>query len=201
MDCARQRKITLNSGMRMRGWYDLYSLDKINEGEDVEGLKESMRSACMRPRTFPACQDVCPPCLRTSDQHSVSLTAVGICSLDQVYRVPDSSGDRGGHTQSANTAGRFLPRCVLPCATAHGHTLPCSRSAQDENTWGGCAGGATALLLLRSSHKLAGVLALSSYLPMRAGHGNPLAPANLQTPVLMLHGDADPTVRTRAPHT
>ena len=43
LTCARQRKITLNMGMRMRGWYDLYSLDKINDGEDVEGLKESMR--------------------------------------------------------------------------------------------------------------------------------------------------------------
>ena len=30
-------------GMRMRGWYDLFSLDKINSEEDVEGLKESLR--------------------------------------------------------------------------------------------------------------------------------------------------------------
>ena len=51
----------------MRGWYDLYSLDKINDGEDVEGLKESMRCACMRLHTlyqgiFPlhACQTYVP---------------------------------------------------------------------------------------------------------------------------------------------
>jgi len=30
-------------GMRMNGWYDLFSLDAINEGEDEEGLAESLR--------------------------------------------------------------------------------------------------------------------------------------------------------------
>ncbi len=30
-------------GMRMHGWFDLYSLDKINDREDEEGLRESMR--------------------------------------------------------------------------------------------------------------------------------------------------------------
>lgn len=38
-----QRNITLNMGMRMPGWFDLYSLDKINDREDKEGLRESMR--------------------------------------------------------------------------------------------------------------------------------------------------------------
>ena len=38
-----QRSITLNMGMRMNGWYDLKSLDPINEDEDEEGLKESLR--------------------------------------------------------------------------------------------------------------------------------------------------------------
>ena len=26
-------------GMRMHGWFDLYSLDKINDREDEEGLR------------------------------------------------------------------------------------------------------------------------------------------------------------------
>jgi hypothetical protein len=57
------------------------------------------------------------------------------------------------------------------------------------------AGGATALLALRLQHRLAGVLALSSYLPMRGGPDPVISPENAETPVLMLHGDADPTVR------
>jgi hypothetical protein len=32
-------------GMRMNGWYDLTSLDAINEEEDEQGLRESLR--CM----------------------------------------------------------------------------------------------------------------------------------------------------------
>ena len=57
------------------------------------------------------------------------------------------------------------------------------------------AGGATALLSLRLPHRLAGVVALSAYLPLRDGPGPVVSPENMQTTVLMLHGDADPTVR------
>ena len=50
-----------------------------------------------------------------------------------------------------------------------------------------------ALLALRSEHRLAGIVALSGYLPLRPSP--PLiAPENMDTPVLMCHGDADPTV-------
>ena len=50
-----------------------------------------------------------------------------------------------------------------------------------------------ALLALRSQYRLAGIVALSGYLPLR--QVPPLiAPANAETPVLMCHGDADPTV-------
>lgn len=38
-----QRPITLNMGMRMNGWFDLTSLDKINADEDELGLRESMK--------------------------------------------------------------------------------------------------------------------------------------------------------------
>ncbi len=50
-----------------------------------------------------------------------------------------------------------------------------------------------ALLALRSQHRLAGIVALSGYLPLR--RFPPLiALGNMGTPVLMCHGDADPTV-------
>lgn len=42
---APVRKITLNMGMSMNGWYDIASLQDINQREDAEGLRESKRSA------------------------------------------------------------------------------------------------------------------------------------------------------------
>eukprot|EP00887_Chlorella_sp_A99_P000559 scaffold17.g559.t1 len=54
-------------------------------------------------------------------------------------------------------------------------------------------GGALALLMLRSELQLAGVMALSAYLPLH--HEEPLvSAANAATPVLMCHGDCDPVV-------
>ncbi|KAI7839106.1 hypothetical protein COHA_007111 [Chlorella ohadii] len=54
-------------------------------------------------------------------------------------------------------------------------------------------GGAMALLALRSHHRLAGVLALSAFMPLTAEQ--PLfADANVQTPTLMTHGDADQVI-------
>jgi hypothetical protein len=35
--------VTLNGGMVMNSWYDLYSIDKIDVRQDVEGLTESAR--------------------------------------------------------------------------------------------------------------------------------------------------------------
>ena len=40
---APARKITLNMGMSMNGWYDIASLQDINQREDAEGLQESKR--------------------------------------------------------------------------------------------------------------------------------------------------------------
>ena len=55
------------------------------------------------------------------------------------------------------------------------------------------AGGAVAVLALRSQHRLAGIVALSAYLALRK-FPPLLSPSNAETPVLMCHGDADPTV-------
>ena len=62
----------------------------------------------------------------------------------------------------------------------------------------GLQGGALALLALRYSMKLAGVLALSTYLPMVSSP--PLvSKQNIPTPVLMCHGTKDTTVRSLPP--
>lgn len=54
-------------------------------------------------------------------------------------------------------------------------------------------GGAMALLALRSDQQLAGVLALSAFMPLTAEQ--PLfSEANAQTPTLMTHGDADQVI-------
>ena len=41
--CLLQRPITVNFGMRMPGWYDIASLEDIDQREDKEGLFESKR--------------------------------------------------------------------------------------------------------------------------------------------------------------
>lgn len=38
-----QRPITVNFGMNMPGWYDIASLEDINQREDKNGLLESQR--------------------------------------------------------------------------------------------------------------------------------------------------------------
>lgn len=57
-------------------------------------------------------------------------------------------------------------------------------------------GGAVALHAgLRHEHTLAGILALSTYLPLRAQLQTQLAPANRATPILMCHGSQDEVVQ------
>lgn len=59
-------------------------------------------------------------------------------------------------------------------------------------------GGAVALHVgLRHAEPLAGIIALSCYLPLRARLGSELAPANSNVPVLMCHGSQDTVVLPR----
>jgi phospholipase/carboxylesterase len=59
-------------------------------------------------------------------------------------------------------------------------------------------GGAIALHAgLRHPTALAGILALSTFLPTRAGLPEALSPANRRTPILMCHGLMDPIVLPR----
>jgi phospholipase/carboxylesterase len=56
-------------------------------------------------------------------------------------------------------------------------------------------GGAIALYTaLRYKRKLAGVIALSTYLPLKSLLGTEKAPANQQTPIFMAHGNQDEVI-------
>lgn len=56
-------------------------------------------------------------------------------------------------------------------------------------------GGALALYTaLRYQHRLAGIIALSTYLPLREHHIKELTPANIHTPIFFAHGIYDPVI-------
>ena len=56
-------------------------------------------------------------------------------------------------------------------------------------------GGAIALhLSTRIQHKLAGIVALSTYLTMPENLADEKSPANIDTPIFMAHGSQDPVV-------
>jgi lysophospholipase-2 len=120
---APNRPISVNFGMRMPGWYDIASLQDIDQREDKAGLQESKRYV---------------------EELIEQEVAAGIPSNRVVV---------AGFSQ----------------------------------------GGAVALMALRSEHKLAGVVGLSTYLPLRK-EPPIVSQANMQTPIFQAHGDADYTV-------
>jgi lysophospholipase-2 len=120
---APSRSITLNRGMKMPGWYDIASLEDINQAEDMAGLEESKRY------------------VETLIKAEVDAG------------IPSDKIVVGGFSQ----------------------------------------GGAVALMMLRSDYGLAGVVALSSYLPLRDMPGA-VSKANARTPLFMAHGNADQVV-------
>ncbi len=121
---APVRAVTVNNGMQMRAWYDIYSLG-VRDREDVSGIRES---AAM---------------------------------LD-------------GLIDRERTAGISTQRIVLA---------------------GFSQGGAIALQAgVRYPQPLAGILALSTYLPLRATLAAEAAAANQAIPILMCHGREDPIV-------
>ena len=124
---APQRPITINQGYRMRGWYDITSLDIANQ-DDESGIIESSQML-----------------LRVSDQQ-------------QAQGIPAERIIFAGFSQ----------------------------------------GGAIALHAgLRSTQTLAGIIALSTYLPMQHRLVHEAAEANRQTPIFMAHGLHDDVVSTQ----
>lgn len=120
---APNRPITVNFGMSMPGWYDIASLEDINQREDKDGLHESQR-------------------------YIESLVEAEVAAGVPSHRVVVA-----GFSQ----------------------------------------GGAVAMLMLRSKHKLAGVVGLSTYLPLRK-EPPLISEANMKTPIFQAHGDMDYTV-------
>jgi phospholipase/carboxylesterase len=125
---APQRPVTLNGGLRMRAWYDLYGLDLLRR-EDAEGIRDSSRL---------------------------------------IAALIEREIERG------------IPgeRIVLA---------------------GFSQGGAMALFTgLRQPNRLAGLLALSCYLPLADTLLDERQDVNRETPILMMHGRHDDIVPIRA---
>jgi phospholipase/carboxylesterase len=121
---APERPVTVNNGMRMRAWYDIYSLG-VRDREDAVGIRES------------------------------AAVVHGLIDRERA-------------------AGISAGRVVLA---------------------GFSQGGAIALQAgLRYGEALAGILALSTYLPLAATVAAEAAAANQSVPILMCHGREDPIV-------
>jgi phospholipase/carboxylesterase len=121
---APVRPVTINSGMRMRAWYDIVGLDR-RAAEDVGGFQDS--------------------------DHKVR-----------------------------ELIGREITRGI-----------PANRIVLAGFSQGGAVSLYTAP---RLTEKLAGVMALSCYLPRESTFGAERTPANAATPIFMAHGLADGTV-------
>jgi phospholipase/carboxylesterase len=92
--------------------------------------------------------------------------------------------DEKGVRASQNAIGRLVER-----------EMARGVSARDIVLAGFSQGGAIALQTgLRYPQQLAGVMALSTYLPLAESFAQEAAPANCRTPVFMAHGTHDPVV-------
>jgi phospholipase/carboxylesterase len=121
---APVRPVTVNNGVQMRAWYDIYSLG-VRDREDAAGIQES------------------------------AALVHGLIDRERA-------------------AGISAHRIVLA---------------------GFSQGGAIALQAgVRYPHALAGILALSTYLPLRATLAAEANAANQAVPILMCHGREDPIV-------
>jgi phospholipase/carboxylesterase len=121
---APVRPVTINNGMSMRAWYDIYSRG-IRDREDVAGIRES------------------------------AALVFGLIDAERTLGIP-------------------AERIVLA---------------------GFSQGGAVALQAgLRHPQRLAGILALSTYLPLRASLAAEGVATNQAIPILMCHGRHDPIV-------
>lgn len=121
------RPITVNGGMRMRGWYDVLSMD-LPRQEDPDGVYASEQG---------------------------------------IYEVLEREKQRG---------------------------IPAKRIVLA----GFSQGGAMALhTALRYPDQLAGILALSCYIPLASKLNSDRRPANQHTPIFMAHGDYDAVIPMR----
>jgi phospholipase/carboxylesterase len=121
---APMQPVTINAGMVMRAWYDVYALDGVRR-EDEAGIRASQ------------------------------------AQLEALV---------------AREAARGIPAARLVLA-------------------GFSQGGAIALqTALRHPQRLAGIMALSTYLPLAATLAAEASPANRDVPIFMAHGTHDPMI-------
>ena len=121
---APVRAVTLNQGVPMRAWYDLYGLDR-DAREDVDGIRAT--------------------------RHAVT----GLITREAERGIPRERIVLAGFSQG----------CAIALYTG-----------------------------LRLEHRLAGLIGLSGYLPLRNTTAAEQHPANAGTPVFMAHGTQDMVV-------
>lgn len=121
---APTRPVTVNGGMRMRAWYDIFGLD-IADRQDEAGMRAS------------------------------------IAELDALIA---REGERG-----------IPPERLLLAGFSQGGAIV-------------LAGG------LRHARRLAGIVALSTYLPLAEKTATEQQPANAKLPIFLAHGSFDPVV-------
>jgi phospholipase/carboxylesterase len=105
-----------------------------------------------------------------------------------------SFGDLEGHTRKADEKGLRESQAQIGQLIAREN----ARGIASANIVlaGFSQGGAIALqTALRHPEKLAGVMALSTYLPLAESLAKEAAPANAQIPVFMAHGVQDPVIQ------
>ncbi len=121
---APVRPVSLNNGMPMRAWYDIYSLDR-EAREDIDGIKATRHL---------------------------------------IYELIARENQRGIPCRNIALAG-FSQGCAMALYTG-----------------------------LRLAESIAGIVALSGYLPLRNTTAAERHPANADTRVFMAHGLYDPVV-------
>lgn len=121
---APVRTVTLNQGMSMRAWYDLYGLNR-DAHEDIDGIRATRQA---------------------------------------VTALITREAERGVPREHIVLAG-FSQGCAMALYTG-----------------------------LRLEHRLAGLIGLSGYLPLRNTLAAELHPANGSTPIFMAHGTHDMVV-------
>jgi phospholipase/carboxylesterase len=121
---AEPRPVTINGGITMRAWYDIFSLEH-NRLEDEDGIRASQGSI---------------------EQLILNQIAAGI-PAERILLAGFSQG-----------------------------------------------GAITLQTALRLDSKLAGILALSTYMPLASSLPDERSASNQSTPILMCHGEYDPVV-------
>lgn len=123
---APQQPVTLNGGMRMPSWYDIYSLDEGEGREDEDGLMKSRKDV--------------------NDLIDAEI--------------------KGGIPESRIVLGGFSQGGVVSILTA-----------------------------LTASYRLAGLISLSAYLPLRKSFTTHMNHSSKSLPIFMGHGTADYVVQ------